>query len=172
MTLFITENDIKKWTPASYNVDAKELFSHSVDAQTIKIQELLGSAFYNELYTNFLDNNLSPEEDKLIKDFIVPSLVWRSLHYAIPFLSNKILNKGVIKYTDENGNQSLRGEMGYLRNIINERATWRENIMVKFIYQNINDYPTFEENMCNNKQLINPSKKNNKQNIIGGIFFR
>lgn len=133
MILFLDETYIKENTPTTFNVDAKDLYVHSVDAQNINFTDLLGSEFIADLLTKFDAGTLNTDETELVEIYIKPALVWRTLHLAIPFINFNLNNKGFTNYNDENSTNATYNEIQYLRNIVGDRAAWREGLLKKYL---------------------------------------
>jgi hypothetical protein len=142
MDLFIDDIYIKENSPLTYNVDAKNIYSHVVDAQELHLNPLLGDEF-----VDYLVGLTAPSfrEDELIDKYIKPALMWRTLWLLTPFLTNDVRNKGFMVNTDDNASQTIPNEVGYMRKIIQSRASQREDLIIKYIKKYKEDFPLYKE---------------------------
>lgn len=165
MDLFIDEVYIKENSPITSNVDPKNLKSHIVDAQNMQLAEILGTDFLKYLLDKYVLNTLSVEELKLVDEYIKPALVYRAFYLALPFITLNINNKGVIDYTDDNAVNPSFQVFNSLRNSIDDRASFRENLLLKYLCKNSKDFPLYKTQ----DSLTPPSTES--RNSSGFIFY-
>ena len=144
MDLFIDEEYIKVSTPVTLNVAPKNLYPHAKDAQDMQLTEILGTEFLSDLLEKYIDGSLSPEETTLVEDYIKPALVFRALHLALPFINLNINNKGVMGYTDDNGVRPDNSQYNSLKKTVDDRATFRENLLIKYLAANCDTFNLYK----------------------------
>jgi hypothetical protein len=157
-TPWITQSYLKSLTPISQNVDISEVSNHIETAQLIFTRELLGKLLYDDLNLKFIANSLSAIETELF-DLLKQAIAYRSSEIYIPFASIKIRNKGVIKLSDEYGQQASLDDVKYLRHELKNRSEYFEKQVQNFLYEYNNDFPLWLKSRGNNgdKQLIYPT---------------
>lgn len=168
MITFIDEDYIKKNSPVTYNVQPVDLYPHLDDAQQIHIQNILGDTFYEDLLTKFDAGTLNTDEQTLVDKYLKPALLWRTLWLALPFLTSQLRSKGLIQYSDESGQQSDIKSFYFVRNVVEDRAGYRENLMVKYLKKNESLFPLYKN--VSNDDIIKPDKEQNNQDM-GFIFY-
>ena len=99
--LFISMEDLVRYTPISGNLDFDRVVQYIEIAQDIHIHELLGSNLYEKLQADVLSSSLSGDYETLMRKHIKPSLAQDSLLEFLPFSQFSINNKGVFKHTSE-----------------------------------------------------------------------
>lgn len=155
-TYFITENYIKQNSPVTQNVDPKDLYPHIEAAEKLTLQYKLGSSFYEYLKDAFDNQTLTPEEAQLVQLYIKPAVLWRTLHYALPWIHYNLRNKGFIQNTDDNGVSADSGSVKYMINEASNRAEYYETQLVKYLKKNASTFPGY----TNQDGLNKPQKGN------------
>jgi hypothetical protein len=100
--LFISVQDIKDRTGLHNNVDEKLIHPEILTAQDMYILPLLGSTLYNRLQDGIQNNNINTAENKLLDEYIVPTLVYFVMSELPMGLSFQFYTKGLIRKTDAN----------------------------------------------------------------------
>lgn len=140
--LFITESYLKSITSISANVDVQELVPHVEQAQDIFIQDALGSRLYTTLQTAIINNNLTSDQTNLL-NLIRPCLAYYAMHSALPFISLKIRNTGIVKQSGENIVNADLSEIKYLRGEIKDTAEYYLQRINTYLCNYGNLHPTY-----------------------------
>lgn len=98
---FIDTAYIKENTPIQDNLDPKLIQMSLQEAQEVTLRDIIGSDFYNELYTQF-PSSLSADNTTLLNDYIKPILKYSVLYEAVLPLTFKFMNKSIMKRDGEN----------------------------------------------------------------------
>jgi hypothetical protein len=112
--LFISPEDLVKRTAINGNVDRDQMIQFIKIAQDIHVQALLGTALYNRLKTDVLNNTLAGNYETLLEDYVQDVLVHYSMTEILPFLAYKVSNGGVFKKQSENSEGIEKSELEYL----------------------------------------------------------
>jgi hypothetical protein len=112
--LFISPEDLVKRTAINGNVDRDQMIQFIKIAQDIHVQALLGTALYNRLKTDVLNNTLAGNYQTLLEDYVQDVLVHYSMTEILPFLAYKVSNGGVFKKQSENSEGIEKSELEYL----------------------------------------------------------
>ena len=125
--LFITRDDLVKFTAMNGNIDTDKFIQYIKIAQDIHIQNYLGTKLYNKLNDGVIANNLTTDYSNLLNNYIKPMLIHWSMVEYLPFSAYTIANKGVFKHTSENATSVEKSELDYLvekeRSIANHYTT-------------------------------------------------
>ena len=112
--LFISPEDLVKRTAINGNVDRDQMIQFIKIAQDIHVQALLGTALYNRLKTDVLNNTLAGNYETLLEDYVQDVLVHYSMTEILPILAYKVSNGGVFKKQSENSEGIEKSELEYL----------------------------------------------------------
>ena len=156
--LFISRDDLVRYTPISGNLDFDRVVQYIEIAQDIHIHELLGSRLYNKLQADVLSNSLTGDYETLVKSHIKPMLAQYSLLEFLPFSQFSINNKGVFKHTSENAETLSKSDILMMTEATRDTAQHYATRMVDYLCA----YPMlFPEYLTNTKDELNPVRKTN-----------
>jgi hypothetical protein len=135
--LFVTEEKIKSFTLVDDNMDPGDLYPFVLQAQDFWIQQTTGTKLYDKLKQLVIDNVQSgtpipADYDKLLNDYVVPTVLHYAVYQALPSIKFKATNKGIMSGTSEVSSQVSLGELQYLRDNIFSSA--------KFYNERLRDY--------------------------------
>ena len=119
--LFISPDDLVKRTAINGNVDRDQMVQFIKIAQDIHVQALLGTALYNKLKTDVLNDTLTGNYETLMTNYVQDVLVHYAMVEILPFLAYKVSNGGVFRKQSENSEGIDKNELEYL--IQKERDT-------------------------------------------------
>lgn len=156
--LFISRDDLVRYTPISGNLDFDRVVQYIEIAQDIHIHELLGSRLYNKLQADVLANTLDRDYEILIQLHIKPMLAQYSLLEFLPFSQFSINNKGVFKHTSENAETLTKSDISMMTEATRDTAQHYATRMVDYLcaYPNL-----FPEYLTNSKDELNPIRSTN-----------
>jgi len=149
--LFITRDDIVRYTALNGNVDTDKFIQFIKIAQDIHIQNYLGTKLFQKLQADVIAGTLAGNYLTLVTTYVKPMLIhWAMVEY-LPFAAYTIANKGVYKHSSENSENVDKNEVDYL---LEKERNIAQNYTQRFI-----DYMSF------NQQLF-PEYRSNKNNDI------
>jgi len=149
--LFITREDIVKYTALNGNVDTDKFLSFVKISQDIHIQNYLGSKLFQKIQADIVAGTLSGNYLNLVVSFVKPMLIhWAMVEY-LPFAAYTIANKGVYKHSSENSENVDKNEVDYL---LEKERSIAQNYTQRFI-----DYMSFN-------QTLFPEYRSNKNNDV------
>lgn len=111
---FVTENWMKDNTPLCKNIDIQDIYPYINIAQDKYIKDLLGSKFFDSLKTKIVASTLDANEIALCV-LIRPCLSFYICVEAMPFLSTKLRNKGILLSAGDNMTNADVTAVKYLR---------------------------------------------------------
>lgn len=138
--LFITEQTFKERTGASNNIDSKQLFPMIKVAGDIHIQPALGSRLYKRLQDGIEGDNLTPDEETLINDYITDTLIWYTMSMLPMVMGYQLFSKGFLQKTAEESNTPSRGDLEMLEDKYKGMAEFYKTRMIKYLQENYTLY--------------------------------
>jgi len=154
--LFITRNDLVKYTAVNGNVDTDKFIQFVKIAQDIHIQNYLGSDLFNKISEDIIADNLTGDYLTLVNDYVKPMVIhWAMVEY-LPFASYNIANKGIYKSSSENASVVDKNEIDFL---IEKSRNLAQYYTDRFIsYMQFNAPSKFNEYYTNSNQDVYPDK--------------
>ena len=144
--LFITRNDLVKYTAVNGNVDTDKFIQFVKIAQDIHIQNYLGSDLFNKISQDIINNTLTGDYLTLVDDHIKPMVIhWAMVEY-LPFASYSIANKGVFKHSAENASNVDKNEVDFLIEKSRNLAQYYTDRFISYMSFNNNLFPEYYSN--------------------------
>jgi len=144
--LFITRDDLVKYTSLNGNIDTDTFIQYIIIAQDLHIQNYLGTRLFKKFNDGIVDNNLTQTYKDLLTDYIKPMLIHWAMVEFLPFSAYTIANKGVFKHTSENATSVDKSEVDYLvekeRSVANHYTTR----FVDYMCFNQSSFPEYNTN--------------------------
>jgi hypothetical protein len=161
--LFVTREDIVKFTALNGNIDTDKFIQWVKVAQDIHIQNYLGTKLFNKINDAIVANNLANPYLMLLNVYIKPMVIhWTMVEY-LPFAAYTIANKGVFKHGSENSTNVEKTEVDFL---VEKERSIAQNYTRRFIdYMSFNQ-SNFPEYNTNSNADVYPDK----QSDFGGWY--
>jgi hypothetical protein len=119
--LLVSESKLKAFSNIHQNVDVALLTPTIKIAQDLHLQNLLGTKFLNEIYSQVKTSSLTTINKELIDEWISPYLIWSAVFEATPEIFMRMMNKSITIGDTEQGKSISVKEMAYLRDIYQSR---------------------------------------------------
>ena len=156
--LFITREDIVKYTALNGNVDTDKFIQFIKIAQDIHIQNYLGTKLFAKLQADIVAGTLSGNYLTLVTTYVKPMLIhWGMVEY-LPFAAYTIANKGVYKHSSENAENVDKNEVDYLLEKERSIAQHYTERFIEYMSFNNNIFPEYRANKNND---MFPDSNNN-----------
>jgi hypothetical protein len=156
--LFITRDDIVRYTALNGNVDTDKFIQFIKIAQDIHIQNYLGTKLFQKLQADVIAGTLAGNYLTLVTTYVKPMLIhWGMVEY-LPFAAYTIANKGVYKHSSENSENVDKNEVDYL---LEKERSIAQNYTQRFIDYMAFNQPLFPEYRSNQNNDIFPDSMNN-----------
>ena len=144
--LFITTEDIKKFTALNGNVDNDKFVQFIKIAQETHIQGFLGTNLYDKINDDIIADDLASPYTTLVSKYIKPMLIhWAMVEY-LPFSAYTIANKGVYKHNSENSETVSIEELNLLIEKERKIAQSYTQRFLDHICNNSSLYPEYNTN--------------------------
>ena len=155
--LFITRNDIVRYSNLNGAVDSDKMIQFIKLAQDIHLENVLGTDLMNRLKSDIEAGTLTDPYLTLLNKYIKPMLIHYSLLEIIPFNAYQISNGGIFKHNSENSESVSKSEVDFLAEKHRKIA---QNYRERFIKHVLNDSSKYPEYNSNSGEDIYPSKDN------------
>lgn len=146
-TYLISCDYLKSHTSINNNVDNTLLNNAIWEAQTIHIQQITGSELYNKVIDLVVSGDIQLPANSgyknLLDDFLQPTIAYWAWYESIPYVSFKIVNKGVELQNSDYSNNTQLNQMEYLRDEIRNKAEFYSQRMVTYLKNNRSSYPEY-----------------------------
>lgn len=144
--LFVTREEVVKFTALNGNLDTDNFIQFVKIAQDIHIQNYLGTKLFDRINDGIVADNLPAAYLMLLNTYIKPMLIhWTMVEY-LPFAAYTIANKGVFKHTSENSNSVEKNEIDYLVEKERQVAQNYTRRFIDYMCFNQNTYPEYNQN--------------------------
>jgi hypothetical protein len=156
--LFISEQKLKDNTPITDNVDSSELRFGIYMAQTIQIQESLGTNLYEYLLKIIDDNTINTDVSlikykELMNNFIQPALIAYAYTICLDNFWVKFMNVGLVQNRNEQGSAVDLKTLQYLKNNAKNQAEFQDNLLRRHLLFRSGWYPEYFSGNLNNGEL-------------------
>lgn len=164
---FISCNHLKEHTTINTNVDDNILNSAIWEAQTIHIQQTIGSELYRTIAKLIETGDIHQSENQkykmLLENYIQEPVCYWAWVEAIPYIRYKIMNKSVSGQTSDNSTPVDKSELEYLTENIRDKAQFYTQRLSDFLLEHRGEYPEYYSNR--GLDDIHPSSNNYFQGV-------
>ena len=147
MANFISVTNLKDNTAIQSNVESALLSPFINAAQRMYILRILGTSQYEALENDVTTYNLTglTGTSLALQQKIAKPLEYYTFYTAMPFLLNKITNKGIVQWEDQTSKSINESTFDNLRKEVLQWATYEENELLRFLRTNKTSYPLWRE---------------------------
>jgi hypothetical protein len=144
--LFISRDDIVKFTVLNGNLDTDKFIQFIKIAQDVHIQNYLGTRLFNRLNDDIVNDDLTQPYSDLLTIYIKPMLIHWAMVEFLPYAAYTVANKGVFKHNSENSSNVDKNEIDFL--IAKERdvAQSYTNRFIDYMCFNQVSFPEYNAN--------------------------
>jgi hypothetical protein len=144
--LFISRDDIIKFTVLNGNIDTDKFIQFIKIAQDVHIQNYLGTRLFNRLNDDIVNDDLIEPYTTLLTTYIKPMLIHWAMVEFLPYAAYTVANKGVFKHNSENSTNVDKNEIDFL--IAKERdvAQSYTNRFIDYMSFNQVSFPEYNAN--------------------------
>jgi hypothetical protein len=150
--LFISPENIYERSPVHKNIDSKMIVSEIKTVQEMQLLPVLGTALYERLQDGIDDNNLTANEETLLKDYIRDAMIHYTISELADGLSYQIWNKGLTRKTTENSEAVSASEIDDYKAKYKNRAEWYLERLINYLIEEAGTGSKFQE-------YINPGSR-------------
>ena len=144
---FITETYVKEQSIINENVETNIINRSIIDAQTIHLQNILGSNLYQKLQDLVSSGDIEDSENaaykSLLDDYIVQTLVQWTMVEALPYIRYKVMNKSVSGQGSDNSNPVDSADLKFFQQSLRDKAEFYSQRLSDHIVCNVTDYPEY-----------------------------
>lgn len=141
---------LKSHTTINNNVDNNLLNSAIWEAQSIHIQQTIGTRLYDKLIklvkTGDIHNPNFSWYKLLLEDYIMDAVAYWAFYECLPYVRFKVVNKGVESQYSEWSSNTDSQELNRLQEAIGNKAEFYTRRLSDFILENRQYYPEYLQN--------------------------
>ncbi|WP_313511646.1 hypothetical protein [Sphingobacterium sp.] len=137
----ISANEIKEESILSLNTDDKIIEISIREAYDLDLEPLVGIDWLKTFSDSWMEKTLNDKEKHVLNSFIKPFLIYATLVRVIPYLHNKLNNKGLNKSTDITLAPNTTKEVALFQQLVNQRLDSYKLRLVNF-FKNDDDKET------------------------------
>jgi hypothetical protein len=144
--LFVTREDIVKFTAINGNVDTDKFIQFVKIAQDTHIQNYLGTKLFDKINDAIVAGTLASPYTTLLSKYIKPMVIHFAMVEYLPFAAYTIANKGVFKHNSENSTNVEKNEIDFLIEKERDIAQHYTNRFIEYMSYNQVLYPEYNAN--------------------------
>lgn len=153
MVILLTDNELSKNTWLSGNIDKDKLRQCILDAQTERLEVLLGEKLYEKICAEYDADNLEDEYLTLYTDYIKPFLIRQSALEYLKIGAFSVSNNGIFQPTSQNAQPISDAQLQVLKDEMSIKANAYADRMHRWLKKS--NLPEYE---CDSENIINPTK--------------
>lgn len=153
MTILLTDNELSKNTLLSGNIDKDKLRQCILDAQSERLEVLLGEKLYEKICTDYNADTLIDEYLILYTDYIKPFLIRQSALEYLKIGAFSVSNNGIFQPTSQNAQPISDAQLQVLKDEMSIKANAYADRMHRWLKKS--NLPEYE---CDSENIINPTK--------------
>jgi len=127
------------------NYDQDQLKQMIWDTQEHHLPRIIGSALYEELKTQSRTNALTPDNQTLVYEKIVPFLMWKVLADGAVLFTYKVKNKGIVTQSSDNATPATISDIQFIITQFEDKAQMYAQRITNFLIENDTTYPLFTD---------------------------
>jgi hypothetical protein len=155
--LLISENTLKTYTPISESVQSDELRFSILQAQTIFLQESLGTNLFEQMLylveNNLIDSPANVRYKDLLDVYIQPMLITYAYYLAIDNFYVKFVSVGMTQNRSEQGDKIDHKTFQYLKSNAKQQAEFNDSLLRRHLIFRSGLYPEYTSGNLNDGQL-------------------
>ena len=156
-TLLISEDTLKTYTAINDNVQSDELRFCILQAQSIFLQESLGTNLYEKMldlvYTNDIQLAGNLKYKNLLDTYIQPMLITYSYYLGLTNFYVKFVSVGLVHNSSEQGVGIDHRTFQYLKSDSKQQAEFNDNLLRRHLIFKSGLYPEYNSGNLNNGEL-------------------
>lgn len=152
--LLVSEQKVKDSTPIQINAESSEIRYAIQQAQSIFLQESLGTQFLEEIFDQVETGTLTVVNEEFLRNFAIPMLIAYTYYIYLDSAFVKIINIGAQQMRSEQGQPIGLKEFSYLKDQARERAQFLDNLLRRHLVFKSYLYPAYTNFNASNGQLL------------------
>ena len=153
MVILLTDNELSKNTLLSGNIDKDKLRQCILDAQSERLEVLLGEKLYEKICADYDADTLEDEYLILYNEYIKPFLIRQSALEYLKIGAFSVSNNGIFQPTSQNAQPISDAQLQVLKDEMSIKANAYADRMHRWLKQK--NLPEYE---CDSENIINPTK--------------
>lgn len=142
--LLVSEQRLKQWTNLDSNIRTEEITPFIISAQDVYIQTSLGTKFFERIQEGIIADDLTADEEALLKQYIAPTLMQYAVYLMLPSIKYKLVEKGLVSGTSEDSAGTSLDELKYLRQSHLDLAEFYDQRLREYLCDNPGMFAEYE----------------------------
>ena len=144
--LFVSTDDLKRYSVLSGNIDSDKFIQFISIAQEMHVIEYLGTRLYEKLQNGIINDSLNADYIKLLENYVKPLTIHWALVEYMSFAPYQVTNKGVYKHISETSDSVSVEEVNSLVEKHRDIAQNYTRRFIDFMIYNQSTYPEYNQN--------------------------
>lgn len=162
---------LKEFSLIPLNFNTKEVQNYIKLAETIWLEPILGTSFYEELLYQVKMNELTDENSTALVEAIYPYLGFCVAYEALPSLIYHVNETSVTKGHSENSDAIDLKETTYFESHLRRQIEARKDYLIKWLCSHCESFPLFDSSKCNcGNTCCNSNGKLNNPNPLFELY--
>lgn len=141
-TLF-NDKWLKEFSVIPLNYNTKEVQNYVKLAETIWLEPILGTSFYEELLYQVKENQVTSENSTLLVEAIYPFLGFCVAYEALPSLIYHVSEVSVTKGKSDNSDPVDLKEANFFENHLRRQIEARKDYLIRYLCTHCDSFPIF-----------------------------
>ncbi len=161
--MLVTRDEIYQRTPVNGNLDFDKVLPHVLTAQDTHVQEVLGTALYNKIVTDFNNDTLVDPYLELLNTWVKPMLIHFVASDFYLFHAFEVANGGIFRHQSENSFTPDMKDVDRLHSEQKKFAVFYRERLVDYLCYNSNLFPEYVQTQ---QGQLSPSSKMVNNQIV------
>ena len=168
MTLFLTPDQLKAFTPISDSIEVEILYPFLGTVQSMYVTPMLGLALSTQIELQVSGDTISGANRILLWQYIMPYMAWKTFEQAVPFLSMKAYKRSLVKPAGVDTTALTLDELKYYKQNISDIANHYGQSMINLLQADemlsSPQYPLY--------RVQGPNEQRTQASSSTGMYFR
>ena len=148
--IFVTADDIKRYSVLDGNVDHDKYAQFIEIAQDIHVHTYLGTDLYDKIQSLIIANTIDDVGNAVYKTLLETYIKPMHIHYSLvemfPYIAYTLKNGGFFKHGSETSESVSIEEIEKLAERSRSTAQWYTERMIDYLCDNSTSYPEYTSN--------------------------
>jgi hypothetical protein len=168
MTLFLTPDQLKAFTPISNSTEIETLYPFLNTCQNMFVLPILGLALYTQIENQLSGQTITGANQTLLWHYIMPYMAWKTFDMAVPFLGIKAYKRSLVKPAGVDTTALTLDEIKFYKQNISDIANHYSQSMINLLQADemlpVPQYPLY--------RVTGPNEQKTFASQSNGMYFR
>lgn len=125
----------------NFNLEIDRAAQHFISVQRLKVREILGDKFYDQLVAEKAANTITPDNEKLRAEYLLPYMAFQIVYEFAEQAYGQITNTGAQKFTGVNTQPAEPSYLATMKRSAGSTANAYAAALTKYLKENQSKYP-------------------------------